>query len=85
MGRSMGIPTRVASGIEYLKNFKGKKNVMGFHMWAEFYLKGKWMRLDSALGKIGTHADRITLSVSSLKQESLTQLGLGIAEMIGNL
>jgi hypothetical protein len=43
------------------------------------------MRLDSALGKIGTHADRITLSVSSLKQESLTQLGLGIAEMIGNL
>lgn len=85
MGRSMGIPTRVASGIAYLKNFKGKKNVMGFHMWAEFYLKGKWMRLDSALGKIGTHADRITLSVSSLKQESLTQLGLGIAEMIGNL
>ena len=37
------------------------------------------------LGKIGTHADRITLSVTSLKQESLAQLGLGIAEMIGNL
>ena len=85
MGRAMGIPTRVASGIAYLENFKGKKNVMGFHMWTEFYLKGKWMRLDSALGKIGTHADRITLSVTSLKQESLAQLGLGIAEMIGNL
>ena len=85
LGRAMGIPTRVASGIAYLKNFKGEKNVMGFHMWTEFYLRGKWMRLDSALRKIGTHADRITLSVTSLKQQSLTQLGLGIAEMIGNL
>ena len=85
LGRAMGIPTRVASGIAYLKSFKGKKNVMGFHMWTEFHLRGKWMRLDSALGKIGTHADRITLSVTSLNQESLTQLGLGIAEMIGNV
>ena len=85
LGRAMGIPTRVASGIAYLKSFKGKKNVMGFHMWTEFHLRGKWMRLDSALGKIGTHADRITLSVTSLSQESLTQLGLGIVEMIGNV
>ena len=85
LGRAMGIPTRVASGIAYLKNFKGEKNVMGFHMWTEFHLRGKWMRLDSALGKIGTHADRITLSVTSLSQESLTQLGLGIVEMIGNV
>jgi transglutaminase-like putative cysteine protease len=85
LGRAMGIPTRVAYGIAYLKSFKGNKNVMGFHMWTEFHLRGKWMRLDSALGKIGTHADRITLSVTSLNQESLTQLGLGIAEMIGNV
>jgi hypothetical protein len=85
MGRSMGIPTRVASGIAYLKNFKGEKNVMGFHMWTEFHLRGKWMRLDSALGKMGTYADRITLSVTSLNQESLTELSFGIAELVGNV
>ncbi len=85
LGRAMGIPTRVATGLAYMKNFKGKKNVMGFHMWTEFHLRGKWVRLDPALRKIGTHADRITLSVSSLKQESLAELGLGIMEMIGNL
>ena len=58
---------------------------MGFHMWTEFHLRGKWMRLDSALGKMGTYADRITLSVTSLNQESLTELSFGIAELVGNV
>jgi hypothetical protein len=58
---------------------------MGFHMWTEFYLNGKWQLLDSALGKIGSHADRITFSVSSLKQDSFTDIALGLAEMIGNI
>lgn len=85
LGRSMGIPSRVATGLAYMKNFKGNKNVMGFHMWTEFHLKGSWVRLDSALGKIGTHADRITLSVSSLEQNGLQEISFGISEMINNL
>ena len=85
LGRVLGIPTRVASGLVFMREFENKKNVMGFHMWTEFHLKGKWRSLDSALKKIGSHADRITFSVSSLNQDSLTEIGFSLAEMIGNI
>ena len=85
LGRSMGIPTRVASGLVFMNEFQGKNNVMGFHMWTEFHIKGQWRSLDSALGKIGSHTERITFSVSSLKQDSLNELGFRIAQMIGNI
>lgn len=85
LGRSMGIPTRVASGLVFMNEFQGKNNVMGFHMWTEFHIKGQWRSLDSALGKIGSHTERITISVSSLKQDSLNELGFRIAQMIGNI
>ena len=38
---------------------------MGFRMWTEFILRGQWISFDAALKKLGNHADRITLSVSS--------------------
>ena len=85
LGRSMGIPTRVASGLVFMNEFQCKNNVMGFHMWTEFHIKGQWRSLDSALGKIGSHTERITISVSSLKQDSLNELGFRIAQMIGNI
>ena len=85
LGRVLGIPTRVANGLVFMKNFENKKNVMGFHMWTEFHLNGKWHALDSALGKLGAHADRITLSVSSLKQDSLLDMGGNLSEIIGNI
>jgi transglutaminase-like putative cysteine protease len=81
----MGIPTRVASGLVFMKNFKNEKNILGFHMWTEFLLKGKWVPLDSALKKLGAHPDRITLGVSSLDENSITEVGVGISEMVGNL
>ena len=85
LGRSMGIPTRVSSGLVFMKNFQDKKNVLGFHMWTEFLLKGKWVPLDSALNKLGAQPDRITLGVSSFDENSITDVGVGIAEMVGNL
>lgn len=85
LGRSMGIPTRVASGLVFMNEFQGKENVMGFHMWTEFHIKGQWIALDSALGKMGSHTERITISVSSLEQDSLNELGFRIAQLIGNI
>lgn len=85
LGRVLGIPTRVATGLVFMREFENKKNIMGFHMWTEFHLNGKWRTLDSALKKIGSHADRITFSVSSLNQDSLLEIGFSLAEMIGNI
>jgi hypothetical protein len=85
LGKVMGIPSRVASGLVFMKNFQNKENILGFHMWTEFLLKGKWVPLDSALKKLGAHPDRITLSVSSLDGNSVADVSVRIAEMIGNL
>jgi len=85
LGRVHGIPTRVANGLVFMESFGNQKNVMGFHMWTEFHLNGKWHSLDSAMGKMGAHADRITLSVSSLEQDSLLDIGIKLSEIIGNI
>jgi len=37
------------------------------------------------MGKMGAHADRITLSVSSLEQDSLLDIGIKLSEIIGNI
>ncbi|MBT7404694.1 MAG: transglutaminase domain-containing protein, partial [Opitutae bacterium] len=85
LGRVHGIPTRVANGLVFMERFGNQKNVMGFHMWTEFHLNGKWHSLDSAMGIMGAHADRITLSVSSLEQDSLLDIGIKLSEIIGNI
>ena len=81
----MGIPSRIASGLVFFKEFKSTKNVLGFHMWTEFFLKGKWITFDSALNKIGTQTDRITFSVTSLNNTSVYEIGSEIYKLIGNL
>jgi transglutaminase-like putative cysteine protease len=85
LGRSMGIPSRVATGLVFMKNFKDQENVLGFHMWTEFFLKGRWCTFDSALNKSGAQTDRITLSTSSLSEDTINEIGLEIYEFLSNL
>jgi hypothetical protein len=85
LGRSMGIPSRVATGLVFMKNFKDQENVLGFHMWTEFFLKGRWCTFDSALNKTGAQTDRITLSTSSLSEDTINEIGLEIYEFLSNL
>ena len=40
LGRVLGIPTRVATGLVYADEFEGKKDVLVYHMWTQFYLDG---------------------------------------------
>jgi len=85
LGRAVGIPSRVATGIVYVKKFKGMNNVLVYHMWTQFYLKGRWVNLDSALRKVRCPADRIILFVSSLKNDSLVESMLPTSELLDNL
>ena len=85
LGRAVGIPSRVATGIVYVKEFKGMKNALVYHMWTQFYLKGRWVNLDSALRKVRCPADRIILFASSLKNDSLVESMLPTSELINNL
>ena len=69
----------------YVKEFKGVNNALVYHMWTQFYLKGRWVNLDSALRKVRCPADRIILFVSSLKNDSLVESMLPSAELMDNL
>jgi hypothetical protein len=85
LGRAMGIPSRVVTGIVYVDEFKGVQNAMVYHMWTQFFLKGRWVNFDSALGKIRCPADRIILFVSSLHEQSHTESMLPASELLGKL
>ena len=85
LGRAMGIPSRVVSGLVYVDEFKAGEEVMVYHMWTQFFLKGRWVNFDPALGKVRCPADRITLYASSLEGQSLVESMLPVAELMGKL
>ena len=65
--------------------YEGRKHIMGFHMWTQFHIRGKWVDFDAAMGESECAPTRIALATSSLKDESLSSIAFSIAEPIGNL
>ena len=85
LGRSSGLPSRVAAGLVYLPSYQGRMDIMGFHMWTQFHIRGKWVDFDAAMGESECAPTRISLATSSLKDESLSGIAFSIAEPMGNL
>lgn len=85
MGRAVGVPSRVATGLVYAKRFQGQRDVLVYHMWTQFFVDGKWINYDSALGYEACPADRILFAVSSLNGEDLIESMLPVMEFIQNL
>ena len=84
LGRVLGIPTRVATGLVYADEFEGKKDVLVYHMWTQFYLDDQWVNLDAALGLVKCPADRITLTVDSMHEDTMDSV-IPVMELINNL
>jgi len=84
--RAKGVPARVVSGLIYIDEFAGKKNVFGYHMWSQALVDGQWVNLDATLGE-GTPYDaaHITLSVSSLNEGEVQNFLVATAPLIGKL
>ena len=85
MGRASGLPSRVVAGLVYVPELAGKTNVMGYHMWTQFHLRGRWVDFDAALGESECAPTRIALMTSSLEDSSLTELGLALLDYIGQV
>ena len=77
LGRAMGIPSRVVSGLVYVDEFKGVEKAMVYHMWTQFFLEED-ESFDPALGKVRC-GRRITL-FDSLQGQSLTESMLPMRE-----
>jgi len=48
MCRAVGIPARVVSGLMYVEEFAGRRNVFGGHAWNQVYVGKKWIDLDAS-------------------------------------
>jgi hypothetical protein len=80
--RAEGIPSRTAIGLLYV--YKGGP-VLGFHMWTEVCVDGRWLGLDSTLGKGHVSATHVKISDHSWSgAQSLTPL-LPISRILGKL
>lgn len=85
MGRAAGIPARVAMGLWYLPYFQGQQDVMGYHMWTQFFIDEHWLDFDAVSPREVPRPTRIALAVSSLKDDSLTHIGLKLMDQLGQL
>jgi hypothetical protein len=80
--RAEGIPARTAIGLIYV--FKGRPQ-MGFHMWTEVWIDGRWVGLDATLGRGGVSATHIKITDHSwYATESLTPF-LPVQRVLGKI
>ncbi len=73
LGRSQGIPSRIAMGLTYVGG------IFGGHAWTEMWMGGRWVALDGTNGLGSVDAAHIRFGVSAL-----SGLGMG-AEMYSSL
>jgi transglutaminase-like putative cysteine protease len=68
MCRAVGIPAQVVVGVAYVEAFSGLQDGFGPHAWAQAYVGGKWVGLDSAFkssGLGGYDAGHIALAIGN--------------------
>jgi len=63
--RAAGVPARVVSGIVYIDDFDGRKNVFGGHAWTEACINGKWIGLDATRVPNGFGPGHITMAAGN--------------------
>jgi transglutaminase-like putative cysteine protease len=80
--RATGIYSRTAIGLLYV--YKGGP-VLGFHMWTEVNIGGRWLGVDSTLGKGGVSAAHVKINDHSWSGvESMTPL-LPVSRVLGKV
>jgi len=89
MLRAAGLPSRTASGLIYIDQFAGQKNIFGYHMWAQAWVQdekhgGYWLDLDATLADPGFDAAHITLSVSAMTDGAANDM-MQLVPLIGRL
>jgi len=83
--RCAGIPSRGATGLVYADSFAGGKHVMGWHMWTQAAIDGKWVDLDATRPDCPFDGGHILTGTTALGDGGLGgDLGSVVA-LLGNL
>jgi transglutaminase-like putative cysteine protease len=84
MCRAAGVPSRTAIGLVYGEDRQGRP-MFGFHMWAEVWVRGRWLGLDATLGNGSVGAAHIKVTDHSWHNtQSLTPL-LPLQRVLGKM
>jgi transglutaminase-like putative cysteine protease len=83
MCRAEGVPARTAVGLLYVE--RAARPQMGFHMWTEVWVNGRWLGLDGTLGLGGVSAAHVKIADHSWHDtRSLTPL-LPVSRVLGKV
>jgi hypothetical protein len=74
LGRAVGIPSRIVTGIVYTDEFAGEQNVFVGHLWTQFWLDGEWVDVDAAFNQTDVDPTHIALGVSAAGDSGLADL-----------
>ena len=85
LGRAKGIPSRVVSGLVYVREFRGKRHMLGYHMWTQFWIAGRWLDMDASHDQVRPDPTHIALSTHALADGDLARAGLALIQVIGRL
>ncbi len=90
MLRADGIPARACSGLIYVDEFAGQKNVFGYHMWSQALLEvdgtPTWVDLDATLGdETPCDATHILLATTDLGEAGMNNAMVNLAPLLGRL
>ncbi len=85
LGRAVGIPTRLVTGVVYADAFAGLKRVFVGHLWTQFWIDGRWVDLDAARGETVVDPTHIALSLSDAGDNSIADLVSSVWLNLGTL
>ncbi len=85
LGRARGLPARIVSGLAFEPKDATHPDLLGYHMWAQFYLDGQWVDYDAALPELPGPPRRLGLMASDLDNDSLADLTLGMLGWMADL
>ena len=78
LARSVGIPSRVCSGIVFVKD------AFYYHLWPEVYV-GRWVQMDPTLGQVIADANHIQLGGSVLESNTMVEFGKDVLRTLNQL
>jgi len=85
LGRAVGIPTRIVTGVLHTNQFAGRPNVFVGHLWTQFWIDGEWIDLDAAQDQTVVDPAHIALSLSDAGDTGLADLISSVWLTLGNL
>ncbi|GAB5495085.1 MAG: hypothetical protein Phyf2KO_01650 [Phycisphaerales bacterium] len=90
MLRADGIPSRTVSGLVFVENFEGSKDIFGYHMWTQAWIdedgEARWVDYDATLGPNNRYdATHIALAVSAMSDDDSTNSMIALVPLLGRL